>query len=48
MSDPVILQRIDPVPLQTENFSDEFKSWLSVTVDALNETIQTIETALNP
>lgn len=44
---PISLQRIDAPPLKDENFSADFSSWLSVTVDTLNEVIAAIETVLN-
>ena len=48
MADPIRLERISPAPLKDENFSAAFNSWLSVTVDSLNEIIAAIEKALNP
>jgi len=44
----VALDRITPAPIQSEQFTTEFKMWLSVTVDSLNEIIEQIERALNP
>lgn len=44
---PIVLEKISPAPLKDENFSAEFASWLSVTVDALNEVIEKIQDQLN-
>jgi len=44
---PINLDKVSPAPLKDENFSAEFISWLSVTVDTLNETIQKIQDQLN-
>ena len=41
----IFLDRIDSVPLQDEEFSFEFNSWLSITVDALNENLSDIQNA---
>jgi hypothetical protein len=43
----VNLNRINAVPLAEETFSAEFKSWVSVLVDSLNQEIGTIVTELN-
>lgn len=47
MPTPVILNRITPPPIQSEQFSSDFNSWLSVVVDELNEVLSRIESALN-
>lgn len=39
----VFLDRVDAVPLRSQDFSFEFNQWLSVMVDSLNEVLQTIE-----
>lgn len=39
----VFLNRIDPVPVQYEDFTFEFEQWMSVMVDNLNSVLQTIE-----
>ncbi len=39
----VILDRIDAVPLAADNFSEQFKSWLSILVDSLNSIVGAIE-----
>lgn len=44
---PISLERLVPAPLKDENFSAEFSSWLSVTIDTLNEVIQVIQDQLN-
>lgn len=36
-------ERIDSVPLQSDSFSQDFESWLSVTVDSLNETLKNLQ-----
>lgn len=41
------LDRIDAVPLQDDNFSFEFNSWVSVLVDSLNDTLQNIQDRIN-
>lgn len=43
----IILERIDPVPLEADNFSVEFSSWLSVLSDSLNALIQQLEDYIN-
>lgn len=43
----IILERIDPVPLEADNFSVEFSSWLSVLSDSLNALIQQLEEYIN-
>ncbi len=44
---PISLDQLVPPPLKDENFSAEFTSWLSVTVDTLNQVIQNIQNQLN-
>jgi len=39
----LFLDRVDSVPLQTENFGFEFEQWLAVMVDSLNEVLEKIE-----
>lgn len=39
----IFLDRVDSVPVQSEDFTFEFEQWLTVTVDSLNETLQIIE-----
>lgn len=41
------LDRIDAVPIANTNFDNQFSQWLAVLVDALNENISEIQTALN-
>jgi hypothetical protein len=43
----ITLERIDSVPLQSDNFSTEFSSWLSILCDSLNEVIQQLEDYIN-
>lgn len=43
----IFLDRIDPAPLQSDDFSFEFNSWLSILVDTLNETITEIQDHIN-
>jgi len=44
---PIFLDRIDSAPLQDENFSFSFYSWVSILVDTLNESIDTIQNSFN-
>lgn len=44
---PVFLDRIDNVPLDDDEFSFSFNSWLAVTVDTLNEIIVDIQNQFN-
>lgn len=44
---PVFLDRVDSAPLQDDDFSFSFNSWISVTIDALNETILDIQDQFN-
>lgn len=41
------LDRIDSAPLADDNFSFTFNSWVSVTVDTLNENISDIQNQFN-
>lgn len=43
----IFLDRIDAVPLQGEDFTFEYNSWVAVLVDTLNENLSDIQTALN-
>lgn len=43
----IFLDRIDAAPLNSQQFSFEFNSWVSVLVDALNENISDIQDAFN-
>ena len=43
----IFLDRIDSVPLQNDNFSPDFDSWLSILVDTMNETLKEIQDQLN-
>jgi hypothetical protein len=43
----IFLDRIDSVPLQGEDFTFEFNSWVAVLVDTLNENLSDIQNALN-
>lgn len=43
----LFLDRIDSVPLEDDEFSFSFNSWVSVTVDTLNEDIQDIQDQFN-
>lgn len=47
LTPPISLDRLVPAPIKDENFSAAFNSWLSVTIDTLNEVIAAIETQLN-
>ena len=41
------LDRIDPAPLDDDNFSFTFNSWVSNTVDVLNEDLSDIQNQFN-
>lgn len=43
----LFLDKIDSAPLADDNFSFSFNSWVSNTVDALNETILDIQNQFN-
>lgn len=43
----IILDRIDAVPLNSDDFSFEFKAWISVLSDSLNAIIQQLEDFIN-
>lgn len=43
----IILDRVDAVPLNADDFSFEFKAWLSVLTDSLNAMIQQLEDYIN-
>lgn len=43
----IFLDRIDAVPLSSEDFSFQYSSWVSIFVDTLNENLGDIETAFN-
>lgn len=43
----IFLDRIDAVPLQGEEFSFEYNSWVAVLVDTLNENLSDIQNAFN-
>jgi hypothetical protein len=44
---PLFLDRIDAAPLQDDDFSFSFNSWVSTTVDSLNEIIIDIQNQFN-
>jgi len=44
---PIFLDRIDAAPLNSEKFSFEFNSWVSVLVDSLNENLSDIQNTIN-
>ena len=44
---PVFLDRIDSAPINNDEFSFDFNSWVSVMIDTLNEDIQLIQNTLN-
>jgi hypothetical protein len=44
---PVFLDRIDSAPINNDEFSFDFNSWLSVMIDTLNEDILLIQNSLN-
>jgi len=37
------LDKIDSVPLEADNFSVEFRSWVTLLVDSFNINVQTLE-----
>jgi len=41
------LDRFDSVPLTADDFSFEFRVWLTILVDSLNQVIGTIESSFN-
>lgn len=43
----IFLDRIDSAPLNSEQFSFEFNSWVSILIDSLNENIADIQDAFN-
>ena len=43
----IFLDRIDAVPLQGEEFSFEYNSWVAVLVDTLNENLADIQSTIN-
>lgn len=43
----LFLDRIDAAPLNSEKFSFEFNSWVSVLVDSLNENLADIQNTIN-
>jgi len=43
----LFLERINAVPLFSDDFSDEFQSWLSILIDSVNTTLTMIENAFN-
>ncbi len=43
----IFLDRIDAAPLQDDDFSFSFNSWVAVTVDTINEGFITIQDAFN-
>lgn len=43
----IYLETINSVPLSSDEFSQDFESWLSSLVDTLNENIVTIEDSIN-
>lgn len=43
----IFLDRIDSVPLEDDNFSQDYTSWVSVFVDTYNETIEDVQELFN-
>ena len=43
----IFLDRVDSVPLEDDEFSFSFNSWVSVLADTLNESLETIQNTLN-
>ena len=43
----IFLERVDSSPVQGNEFSFEFSSWVANLVDSLNEFIQEVETLFN-
>lgn len=41
------LEKLDSVPLAADNFSEEFSSWLTVTVDSIGSNIDDIDLVLS-
>ena len=45
----LLLDRIDAVPLAADNFSDEYKAWVTVLVDSINSIVDIIDNIIiNP
>lgn len=43
----IFLDRIDSAPLNSDEFSFEFTSWVAVLVDTMNETLEDVQDRLN-
>ncbi len=43
----IFIERIDSVPLAADDFSYEYRAWVSVLVDSLNTTFEEIESDFN-
>lgn len=43
----IFLDRIDAVPQNSDNFSFQFNSWVSIFVDTLNENLSDIQNLFN-
>jgi len=43
----LFLQRIDAAPLNDSDLSAEFRQWISVLIDTLNEIIPTVQDSFN-
>ena len=43
----IVLDRIDSVPLSSDELSTELKAWLTVLVDSLNTIVQVTENGFN-
>lgn len=41
---PYTLERLDAVPIFSQDFTFEFNQWLTQTVDIINHDLQTLET----
>ena len=43
----LFLDRIDSAPVSDSDFSNLFVQWISVLIDTLNETLQTLQDSIN-
>jgi hypothetical protein len=44
---PIFLDRIDSAPINNNEFSFEFNSWVSVMIDTINQDLELIQNSLN-